>query len=247
MATRKSSDPYLSLDGVPAVARLDFVLGALASPRSILAFDLSTKTGWCLVDLSPLEVYYNTNKDIVCRVRVRLGKLLSNDNQACPYPENYLRRAESIAQGVRRVIANSKPDLVVIEETNGSRSRYTQKMLEYIHYAVLQEIRGLGLMGSVRYINTSSWRAMLGLNLSKDDKKRNARLARGLRSGKTKKDLGIKGKINKKHLAVSYTNDRLVSLTLKMKDNDVAEAMCIAIATAKGIYDGRVSFCDGKY
>jgi hypothetical protein len=128
---------------------------------------------------------------------------------------------------------------IVIEETNGSRSRYTQKGLEFLHFAVLTAIRDkLVVPGKcpvhLVYVNTSDWRRVTGCHLTADDKKSNAKLSKGKRAGKTKAEIGLKGKVTKKHVSVRAANERF-GLSLKQKDNDQAEAILLGLAFNLGI------------
>ena len=59
------------------------------------------------------------------------------------------------------------------------------------------------------------------------------------KTGVNKKDLGIKGKVTKKHLAVRRAND-LFNLTLIQKDNDVADSLLLGTAYFLG-----AEVCDG--
>jgi hypothetical protein len=54
-----------------------------------------------------------------------------------------------------------------------------------------------------------------------------------------KKKSGIRGKWNKKMLAVNYVNF-MFKLDFKLKDNDIAESICLGLAFLKG-----AAICDG--
>lgn len=186
------------------------------------------------------------------RVRLHTWGLLTSEPNEMSYPYSYISRARGIALRVNEVlcrmghVAINDLDAIVIEETNGSKSRYTQKMLEFIHMAVLEELEEQSLHGLVVYVNTSDWRKILGVQLTAADKKSNARLSKAKSVAKKagqkldKKELGIRGKVNKKHVAIRAVNNTF-DLGFKPKDNDVAEAICIGLAYFKG-----VALCDGK-
>ncbi len=126
----------------------------------------------------------------------------------------------------------------MIEETNKGRARYTQKMLEWLHLHLLLSLENCG--SGVYYVSSSIWRRSLDLALSKEDKKNNSAVNQAKRVGKSKKELGLVGKINKKHLAIRYVNEHL-KLNLRMKDNDIADAVCLGLA-----FLNNAQICDGK-
>ncbi len=164
-----------------------------------------------------------------------------------PYPWNYLEAAHETALGLLALVEELNPDVVVIEETNGSKSRYTQKTLEFCHALLLQLLQVWAVRGgTVVYLNTSDWRKTLKVQLSPEDKKQNAKLSKAKRKAAAtgekldRKALGIRGKVNKKHVAVRWANAEY-GLTLKQKDNDVADALALGTAYLRG-----APHCDGK-
>jgi hypothetical protein len=211
---------------------------------TILALDLSTKSGYAVLSQEvggPIKLhFYGT----FCAPPESTTKA---------YPFNFMDRAGLIAYQAWHTMLRIHsrlgltPDFFVIEETNIGRSRYSQKMLEFIHCAVLSRLSEDGLLADrFRYINTSDWRKLLGVILSAEQKKTNARLSKAKSAAKKagkkldKKALGINGKINKKHVAINTVN-QLFGLDFKPKDNDMADAICLGVAYFKG-----VKTCDGK-
>jgi hypothetical protein len=205
----------------------------------VLALDVSTKTGWAVFD----------NSDGMPLIE-RLTKygLIKNPDKIDTYgkyPWSYLNAASAMGQQILALAHTEKPDVIVIEETNGSRgSRYTQKILEFLHCCILERLVNLEI--PVYYINSSSWRSTLGLVLSKEDKKANKKLkvAKKLSAATGKKlnrtELGIRGIVNKKHIAIRYVNETYCKNFL-VKDNDICDAICLGTAYLKGC-----SICDGK-
>jgi len=190
----------------------------------VLALDLSkSSTGYALFIDSQLSNYGNLKND-------------KPVHQYGSYPWNYLDCIEYSAQLILDKVRELNPEIVVVEETNGSKSRYTQKVLEFLHFRVL-----MGLRASVRveYLNTSDWRRQIGVALSSLDKRQNAKLSKAKSKAKRdgvkldKKKLGIKGRINKKHIAIRYCNGKF-GLSLRAKDNDIADAIGIATAYLAG-------------
>lgn len=184
----------------------------------VLALDISTKTGWAFFE----------NTQLVNFGTIFLDEKVGNFGE---YPFNYVKYTRFIAIKIKNLIEEIKPTTIVIEETNRGKQRFTQKMLEWIHLSVLQELIDSGII--VRYVSSSAWRKVVGMNLTSQDKKNNKLVNEAKRKGKSKKSLGLKGKITKKHLAIRLV-DQLFQLNLKMKSNDAADAILLGLAYLKG-------------
>lgn len=177
----------------------------------VLALDASTKTGWALFTegsyvssgaLEPVRaVDFNVNKD---------------PNLSPQYPYNIIDAAEGMAQSILTLVLENKPDSIVIENTVKGRNRHTQRLLEFIHSAILRALRGVA---PLCYMDPSEWRSILGMRLSKDQKKNNKDVSAGKK----------RGRIGKKHLSVAMANERF-GLSLKLKDNDQADAILLGLA-----------------
>ena len=155
------------------------------------------------------------------------------------YPWTYVDCIDDLVTTIDTVVRTNLPlDAIVVEETNKGRNRYSQKLLEFLHHEVLKRLRPLGI--PIHYVSTSTWRSTLGIGLSKDDKRNNAKVSEAKRKGVSKKSLGVKGRIGKKHVAIRYVNEVYPHLDLKMKDNDVADAIALGLAFVKG-----ARTCDG--
>jgi len=179
----------------------------------ILALDASTKTGWALfVDgklvesgaLPPVSVNdFNVNRD---------------PHLSPYYPLNVVHAAETMANKIERLLEVYGPlDAVVVENTNKGKNRHTQRILEFIHFCMLKLFQNR--TQKMAYMDTSEWRSLVGLWMTKDDKKNN----RDVSTGKKR------GKITKKHLAVRTVNERY-KMNLKLKDNDQADAILLGEA-----------------
>jgi Holliday junction resolvasome RuvABC endonuclease subunit len=162
------------------------------------------------------------------------------------YPDCYRKAARHMAALIHFNVTNiDKFEVIVIEEINLGRNRYTQKLLENIHTAMLDQIESFWPHAKVVYLDSSEWRHNLGLKMTKEQKKLNAKLSKAKKlAAQTnikldKKKLGIKGKVNAKHLAVAHANT-IFGLQLKMKQNDAADAICIGLAFFNG-----ATPCDG--
>lgn len=126
----------------------------------LLCLDLSTKSGWSVLEGENLIQYGN----IISKV--------SGDETSSTYPMNFISMAKDLAVQVQILINQHQPSVVIIEETNKGKNRYSQKQLEFIHFAVNERISGT----PVRYLDTSEWRTLLGLSLDKGQRKVNTEL-----------------------------------------------------------------------
>ncbi len=178
----------------------------------VLALDASTKCGWALfVDgklvesgaLPPVSIEdFNVN----------------DDPHLSPfYPYNVVYGARLIAKQCVDICYAKNPDVIVVENTNKGKNRHTQRILEFIHYVLLSKFEDRPWL--IRYMDTSEWRKLVGLWMSKDDKKNNRQVSTGKK----------RGKITKKHLAVRMVNEKFHK-SLKLKDNDEADAILLGLA-----------------
>lgn len=200
----------------------------------ILALDISTKTGWAL-----LEGSMGAQPVVVSHGHACSGatvEKLSSD----PYPKNYIYTTNYVTGLIMVRYDQFLPDVVVIEETNKSKARYSQKLLEWLHLNTLNQIYRHAHQCPIVYINTSDWRAANGIYMGKEDKKNNSKVNKAKRQGVSKKDLGLKGKITRKHLAVRAVKDKF-GIEFKQKENDVAEAILLGTAYFLG-----APHCNGK-
>jgi len=195
----------------------------------VLALDASTKTGWALFvdgqlaessELAPVHVeHFNVND--------------RNTQNSEWYPYNIVVAADDVCAGIEALVHVKKPDIVIVENTNKGKNRHTQRVLEFIHYAVLKMLRSRAQR--LKYMDSSEWRQIMGLAATKEDKKQNAKLNKAKRSAEAKgvkldkKALGIKGTITVKHRAVRMANEKY-GLKLKQKQNDQADAILMGQA-----------------
>ena len=198
----------------------------------VLALDISSKTGWALFIEGPgsKPVEYGL-------LELGVGILSLGE-----YPGCYLKAAHFMADKMRLLAGAKTPDVIVIEEINLGKNRYSQRFLEWTHCVTVQALSNY----QVKYVNSSAWRKTLNLSLSKEDKKNNGKLSKATKAAEIvgqkldKKVLGIRGRIGKKHLSVRYVNEKF-DLKFKMKDNDMADAICLGAAYLLG-----ADICDGQ-
>ncbi len=194
----------------------------------VLSLDISTNTGYALLDYERA-------------VPLLWGNVWNEEKVDTfgSYPYSYLAAAQTIASKIEQIVNKHQPDHIIIEETNKGKNRYTQKILEFIHCSVLNKLNYLPWQTRIVYISTSVWRQKVGIELTKEQKKNNAKLskAKSKAGGKLthaqKKELGLAGRTTKKHVAVIEVNKRY-GLEFKQKDNDIAEAILIGVAFIEG-------------
>lgn len=130
----------------------------------LLCLDLSTNTGWALLLEEALLEYGNIKSKAV------------GSEESPDYPMNFIAAARKIALSVHELVTRTRPEAVVIEETNKGKNRFSQKQLEFIHYSVNIILDSHPLKPKVCYIDTSEWRWLLGITLDKDQRKQNRNL-----------------------------------------------------------------------
>ena len=168
----------------------------------ILGLDASTKTGYAIIEDGVLISFG--------LVRAESG------GDTIPPDLELLYRADDMAKQISELVLLHKPDAVYIEQTNAGRFRGSQKQLEFIHCKFLTAMVSLKIP-NVIYVDTSRWRSKLQIRLSKEQRVHN----------KLVREKKVRGKVTPKHLAVIWANGKF-NLNLKLKDNDIADAMAIA-------------------
>lgn len=189
----------------------------------ILALDLSTNPGYAVMDFKdgvPSLVFFKSQKAI-CTVKnpvIEDHRLLGN--------------ARNVREQVAELVKNFAPDYIVIEQTNQGKNRTTQKQLEFIHCLVLDLLEPN--INKIIYMDSSAWRSTLGMKLTKDQRNHNKKI-RLKKPNYLAEIKGImpRGKITWKHLSVFWVNKTFPQLNFKLKDNDMADAICMAMATQK--------------
>ena len=133
------------------------------------------------------------------------------------YPFNFLSKAEFFADQIENALI--KPygiTELVIENTQLGHNRHAQRMLEFLHFAVLKKVQG---KMPVHYYDPTRWRSILQIKMTKEQRAHN-------KDVKAKK---AKGKITFKHLSVEWANKNY-GLQFLIKDNDQADAVCMGTA-----------------
>lgn len=191
--------------------------------ENVLSLDISTKTGWALIESGPV--------DTTLMAAGQIRKMAEPEGQ---YPANYIEWAYAVFGEILALIETLTPDILVIEETAaGSKNAMSQKILEYIHFLVARYIRDTGIR--CMYILTESWRRETGCQLSTTEKKRNKDVKKYKEKHNTKlaKDANgkVMGKVGRKHVNIRRANEifgAFLPAPLVKKDEDKADALMLA-------------------
>lgn len=185
------------------------------SKKIIISLDLSTSTGYAVFTGNKLGDY---------------GTLVSKaedfnvnnyPEKSKKYPYNIVNAANEMGSQVDTLVQKYKPDWIIIENTVRGKNRNTQRILEFVHKSVLDVLKDK-YEKKIKYLDPSEWRKLLDLKMSKDDLKHN----KEVRLGKAR------GKLTRKHLSVRMVNEQY-DLGLKLKDDDIADAICLGMAFLK--------------
>ena len=188
----------------------------------ILALDVSTKTGWSLGS-SEGENY----------TLLAYGKIEKTTEPEGQYPGNYVEWARDCYHQIDLLILEHEPHVLVIEETaSGSKSIYSQKILEWTHFLLAQKIKESNMKAI--YLLTVQWRRETGCLMTKEESKHN----KTVKTFKKAHDTSIAydengkriGKITRKHVNVRRANEvfsKFLKEPLRMKDEDTADSLLL--------------------
>jgi len=178
----------------------------------VLSLDLSSHCGWAVLEDDHILTYGKI--DIPCK-----------DNS---FPFGISAWAKSTAETIFELIDANPTDKVLIERSNSSKFRNSQNYLDFMHAYLIDILLDEGYSNKVIYIDSSHWRKVIGMKLNDAQKKQN-KLAKQANKNKTilRVDGKRVGKITKKHLSVYYVNNKY-NLSLKLKDNDIADCLSLA-------------------
>lgn len=189
----------------------------------VLSLDISTKTGWSLLvsgsDGVELEAY---------------GQEPAMSEPPGQYPGNYVDWAYAVYGKITALIDRLHPDVLVIEETaSGSKSIYSQKILEFIHFLIAKLIKECNIKAI--YLLTEVWRREVGCVMSKAEKDRNKAVREYKKKNKSKIAYDISGKriglVGRKHVNVRRANEvfgKFLNTPLRKKDEDTADSLLLA-------------------
>lgn len=203
----------------------------------VLGLDIATRLGWAALVYPDAEMVTQDQVQLDRYGSIGLTKPIKDLDV---YPWSYMAACRDLANKVTTLIEQIQPNVVVIEEINIAKARFSQKILDMLHYSILERLEPGRLASPVFYLSSGEWRRGIGLMVSKEDKKKNRKLSQAKSKAKAlgvkldKKALGIAGKKNIKHASVEFVNARF-GLKLLKKNDDEADAILCALAHAIGI------------
>jgi hypothetical protein len=192
----------------------------------VLGLDVSTKTGWSFI--------LSEDKDFTLEAYGKIGKI-AEPNEA--YPGSYVTWAYLCFSKIVELIELYKPDILVIEETSGgSKSAYSQKILEFIHFLIAKYIKEIGI--KVIYYQTETWRRIVGCVMSKAEKDNNKKIKAVRKNNPdikvVKNENGKRiGRIGRKHINVRRANELLgkfLKEPLILANEDAADALLLGLS-----------------
>ena len=208
---------------------------------NVISLDISTKPGYAIFIDGKLIRYGTQWAD---KVAEDFG----------PYPWNYIDLAQHVVDRLyREVIEPIKYKIpgqelhFVIEETTTSQNNYSQKKLEFVHFALIKKLSANGHT-KVFYVRDGQWKGVVSARLNKEErdlnkkikdykKDNNAKLAKFDLDGQ---GLKVVGKRTAQHAYIRALKEQL-NIALDIKHEDAAAAILMGLAFIKG-----VNLCDGK-
>lgn len=192
----------------------------------VLSLDISTKTGWALIESGP-------GSDCSLLSSGKIPKITEPDGL---YPTNYVEWANLCFSKISELVDTHAPDVLVIEETaSGSKNAYSQKILEFIHYLVAKMILETGIKAV--YLLTEQWRREAGCKMTKEEGRHNKDVKSYKEKNKSSiaydKDGKRVGKIGRKHVNVRRANEIFGSYfkePLRKRDEDLCDALLLGYA-----------------
>jgi Holliday junction resolvasome RuvABC endonuclease subunit len=189
----------------------------------ILSLDVSTKTGWSLL--------LSEGQDFVLEAYGKIEQL--SEPKDWSYPISYVLWAKMCFIEIRSIIEKFTPDVLVIEETaSGSKSAYSQKILEWIHFLLADFIKDSNIKAI--YVLTEQWRRETGCLMSKEESKHNKEVKKYKEANETSiaYDSNGKrvGKITRKHVNIRRANEvfsKFLKEPLRKKDEDTADSLLL--------------------
>lgn len=194
--------------------------------KKLLSLDLSTTcTGYALFSLEDRQLLkYGFIKPRVKNPTKKGIPLYS-------YPKLQTLKMRDITEQIKELINAENPQILAIEEIVGHKSRLTGKVLDGLHFILIDRI--LDFEGQIKYIDvsgTNGWRPRFEIRLSELDKTLNKQ-AKAL-NNKTKKGEKKVPLVDWKTLSSRYVNKKF-KLTLdpvaNAEDGDVADAIMVGL------------------
>ena len=200
-------------------------------PKRYVSLDISTNTGYA--------IFHNT-KLIKYGVFTRKVHEYKADVKTCTdlpksYPDNFIAAIDAITAMCMRIIKNNDIDMVVMEHPEQGKQRMSQRLLEWIHLALIREFKRYEI--PYKYILVSDWRKVVKCYIkdwpdlqhwNKEVRKAKGKATPTKTGRKIAKIEGRRvSKIDQKKLSIMIANDYY---NLEVTDNNIADAINIGRA-----------------
>lgn len=192
----------------------------------LISFDLSTKTGYSVFDGDKLKTYGK----ITHKVQDYFSDVKRYDELPAAYPYNFIDAAQTMATACMKVVDEFPGSVIVTEHTEGSSRRFSQRLLEFIHYAFLEECRARN--NKPLYLLNSDWRRQVRCYVSQwpSIEKWNSKIGRlkkkAIPTKAGAKVAKLNGKIvtrvDQKKLSILIAN---YTFGLELDDDDIADSI----------------------
>jgi hypothetical protein len=197
-----------------------------------LSLDLSSRTGWALWKGHKLQVFGLIEEIIPdFKHNVKSFKDLPHN-----YPYNLIGAIDRLMDQLEVLFASNSIHFVVVEHTEGSSFRFSQKYLEWLHLAFF---RKFGFKYKVLYLLNKDWRTATGcyIKLWPEFQQRNklyAKLKRKLKNKIVKHEGKRISRMDQKKLSVHIANIFISDFGFDpVSDDNIADAINLGRAAVK--------------
>ena len=206
-----------------------------------LSLDPSSYTGYAIFNDSELVRYGM----IEIKIKDYTTDVRKYSDLPKTYPDNLMNAAQEMAAAVRKIIETENIEFVVLEHSEPSKRRFSQKYLEWLHFCLITEFKQLQVR--YQYLLNSDWRKVVKCYLSQwpEYRQHNALVAKTKRSSKptasgakvAKIDGKIVSPIDRKKLSVIIAN-KFFNLSLPLTQDDLGDAINLGRAAIElGLLD----------
>lgn len=203
----------------------------MSMSKRYISLDISTNTGYAIFQDTTLIKYGIFSK----KVRDYKADVKTYKDFPDCYPNNFLITVDAITSMCMKIIDANNIDMVIIEHTEKGKQRLSQRLLEWIHLAIVKELKRRNT--PFKYILVSDWRMVVKCYLKYwpkwQDWNKNVRKAKAKAiPTKTGMKLArIEGKrvsvMDQKKLSILIANQYY---DLDLTDNNIADAINIGRA-----------------
>lgn len=189
-----------------------------------LCLDLSSRTGWALWDGQDLK-QFGLIEEIIPNFKqnVRNFKDLPKE-----YPSNYVDAIDRLMSKIAEVFEKHPVTMIVVEHTEGSSFRFSQKYLEWLHLVFWQKF---SKKCKIIYLLNKDWRQATDCYLRCwpefiEHNKLHAKLKKKLKSKVVKHEGKRIGRKDHKKLSIHIANILLTRLNKELiSDDNIADAI----------------------